>query len=80
MSRAQILGVGHDVPSKVVTNHDWVAMMPTSDEWIVQRSGIQERRFADGRLQDATVLVAASGSGLTWSGAVVQCPGQEATS
>jgi 3-oxoacyl-[acyl-carrier-protein] synthase-3 len=38
------------VPSKVVTNHDLAKLMPTSDEWIHQRTGIRERRFieADG--------------------------------
>lgn len=50
MQRSAILGVGHHVPSKVVTNHDLAKLMPTSDEWIHQRTGIRERRFieADG--------------------------------
>lgn len=50
MSRAAILGVGHYVPTKVVTNDDLAKLMPTSDEWIQQRTGIKERRFieADG--------------------------------
>ncbi len=47
MARAQLLGVGHYVPSKVVTNHDLAKIMPTSDEWIVQRSGIKERRYVE---------------------------------
>ena len=47
MRRAQILGVGHYVPSKVVTNDDLAAMMPTTDEWIVKRTGIKERRFIE---------------------------------
>ncbi|AKU98507.1 3-oxoacyl-[acyl-carrier-protein] synthase, KASIII [Labilithrix luteola] len=42
-----ILGIGHYVPSKVVTNHDLAKLMTTSDEWIVQRSGIKERRFIE---------------------------------
>ncbi len=45
--RSAILGSGHYVPTKVVTNHDLAKMFPTSDEWIVQRSGIQERRFIE---------------------------------
>ncbi len=45
--RSAILGAGHYVPSKVVTNHDLAKIMPTSDEWIVQRSGIRERRFIE---------------------------------
>ena len=34
------------VPDQVVTNHDLAEMFDTSDEWIVQRSGIHERRYA----------------------------------
>ena len=47
MPRASILGVGHYVPTKVVTNHDLSALMPTTDEWIQQRTGIKERRFIE---------------------------------
>lgn len=47
MRRAQILGVGHYVPTKVVTNDDLAKLMPTSHEWIVQRTGIEERRFIE---------------------------------
>ncbi len=45
--RSTILGVGHYVPSKVVTNDDLAKLMTTSDEWIVQRSGIKERRYIE---------------------------------
>jgi 3-oxoacyl-[acyl-carrier-protein] synthase-3 len=46
-NRSAILGIGHYVPSKVVTNDDLAKMMSTSDEWIVQRTGIKERRFVE---------------------------------
>ena len=42
--RSRIIGTGSYVPSKVVTNHDLERMVETSDEWIVQRTGIKERR------------------------------------
>ena len=42
-----ILGAGHYVPSKVVTNDDLAKLMSTSDEWIVQRTGIKERRYIE---------------------------------
>jgi 3-oxoacyl-[acyl-carrier-protein] synthase-3 len=42
-----ILGIGHYVPSKVVTNADLAKLMNTSDEWIVQRTGIKERRYIE---------------------------------
>jgi 3-oxoacyl-[acyl-carrier-protein] synthase III len=47
MKSSTILGVGHYVPTKVVTNDDLSKVMTTSDEWIVQRSGIKERRFIE---------------------------------
>jgi len=47
MARTAILGLGHYVPTKVVTNHDLAAMFETSDEWIQQRTGIVERRFIE---------------------------------
>jgi 3-oxoacyl-[acyl-carrier-protein] synthase III len=45
--RARILGVGRYLPEKRVTNFDLAKMFDTSDEWIQQRSGIVERRFAE---------------------------------
>jgi 3-oxoacyl-[acyl-carrier-protein] synthase-3 len=47
MPRSAILGVGHYVPTKVVTNDDLSKLMPTSDDWIQQRTGIKERRFIE---------------------------------
>ncbi len=43
--RARILGLGIHVPSQVVTNHDLTKMMDTSHEWIVERSGIEQRHW-----------------------------------
>lgn len=45
--RSRILGVGAYVPPRVVTNHDLAKVMETSHEWIVERSGIEERRWVD---------------------------------
>jgi 3-oxoacyl-[acyl-carrier-protein] synthase-3 len=47
MTRTAILGMGHYVPSKVVTNDDLAKMIDTSDEWIQQRTGIKERRYIE---------------------------------
>jgi 3-oxoacyl-[acyl-carrier-protein] synthase-3 len=41
-----ITGLGAYVPERVVTNDDLSNMMETSDEWIVERTGIRERRIA----------------------------------
>ncbi|GIW72898.1 MAG: 3-oxoacyl-[acyl-carrier-protein] synthase 3 [Planctomycetota bacterium] len=45
--RSIVLGTGHYVPPRVVTNHDLAAMFDTSDEWIRQRTGIVERRYVE---------------------------------
>ncbi|RKZ19027.1 3-oxoacyl-ACP synthase, partial [bacterium] len=45
MTRAAITGTGFWVPEQVVTNTDLARMMDTSDEWIIERSGIRERRW-----------------------------------
>ena len=45
--RARITGTGMYVPDRVVTNKDLEQLMDTSDEWIRQRTGIQERRFIE---------------------------------
>lgn len=47
MTAVGILGVGHALPKRVVTNEDIVKMgVNTSDQWIVDRTGIKERRIA----------------------------------
>ncbi len=42
----EIIGTGHHVPGKPVTNEDLTRVMDTSDEWIFRRSGIRQRHFA----------------------------------
>ncbi len=44
MYQSKIAGLGYYVPSNVVTNDDLSKIMSTSDEWIRERTGIQERR------------------------------------
>jgi 3-oxoacyl-[acyl-carrier-protein] synthase-3 len=46
MFRSKIAGVGMYVPANVVTNNDLLKYMDTSDEWIQERTGIKERRYA----------------------------------
>ncbi|AMM52970.1 3-oxoacyl-ACP synthase [Rufibacter sp. DG15C] len=45
MRNSRIAGVGHYVPEKVVKNADLEGLMDTSDAWIVERTGIHERRY-----------------------------------
>ena len=46
MTAVGIVGIGHALPDKVVTNHDIAKMVDTSDAWIQTRTGIRERRVA----------------------------------
>ena len=58
--RTVILGAGCYLPERVVTNDELAKTVDTSDEWIVQRTGIRERRIAaDGELTSDLALRAA---------------------
>jgi 3-oxoacyl-[acyl-carrier-protein] synthase III len=46
MPQTKIAGIGYYVPPNVVTNNDLLQYMETSDEWIQERTGIKERRYA----------------------------------
>jgi len=45
MYHSKIVGIGHHVPENVVTNDDLTKYMDTTNEWIVERTGIEQRRF-----------------------------------
>src|SRR3989475_11571001 len=47
MPRTAFLSTGFHVPARLVTNDDLAKVMDTSDEWIVQRSGIKTRYWVD---------------------------------
>ncbi|MGI5901108.1 MAG: beta-ketoacyl-ACP synthase III [Desulfitobacteriia bacterium] len=46
MYNVEIVGTGSFVPEHIVTNHDLTALVETSDEWIRQMTGIEERRIS----------------------------------
>jgi 3-oxoacyl-[acyl-carrier-protein] synthase III len=56
MTKTKISGIGMYVPSNVVTNNDLLKYMDTSDEWIQERTGIKERRFADRTNETTTTM------------------------
>jgi len=62
MLNSKIIGSGRYLPKHVVTNFDLEKMMDTSDAWIRERSGIQERRFADPENGETTSFMAAEAS------------------
>lgn len=43
----KILGYGKSLPNKIVSNDDLSKLVETSDEWIIQRTGIRNRRISD---------------------------------
>ena len=65
---ARILGIGSYRPSRVVTNEDICQNIDSSDEWIRERSGIVERRWADADENVATMGAAAAQKALAAAG------------
>jgi 3-oxoacyl-[acyl-carrier-protein] synthase-3 len=65
---SQISGWGKYVPEKVLTNHDLEKIVETSHDWIVQRTGIEERRVAADTETSGTMSVAASQKALARAG------------
>jgi 3-oxoacyl-[acyl-carrier-protein] synthase-3 len=61
MPSSAIAGIGMYVPSHVVTNHDLMKYMETTDEWIQERTGIKERRYAH-RTEETTTTMAVEAS------------------
>ena len=56
MPRSKVAGIGMYVPSNVVTNNDLKQYMDTNDEWIQERTGIKERRYAH-RTEETTTTM-----------------------
>ena len=69
METVRILGTGSYIPPKVLTNFDLEKMdLDTSDEWIVQRTGIRERRIADPEVNTSDLGYEASLKALDMAG------------
>ncbi|MFC1566050.1 3-oxoacyl-ACP synthase III family protein [Candidatus Neomarinimicrobiota bacterium] len=58
--KSKIAGIGYYVPDNVVTNKDLEKLMDTTDEWIVTRTGIHERRWVNERIGTSDLAVKAS--------------------
>lgn len=65
---ATVAGVGSALPERVVTNAYFETIVDTSDEWIRQRTGIGERRFAADGEATSDLATAAAGSALDSAG------------
>lgn len=57
MVNVGIIAVGHFLPKRVLTNHELEKMVETSDDWILTRTGIRERRIAG--IEETTSVLAA---------------------
>jgi 3-oxoacyl-[acyl-carrier-protein] synthase-3 len=70
MTRARIVGMGAYAPKRVLTNADLEKMVETTDEWIVQRTGIRQRHLADDDEATSDLAVRAAQQALERAGLV----------
>ncbi|MCH7415553.1 ketoacyl-ACP synthase III [Belliella sp. R4-6] len=69
MKKSRITGVGHYVPDQIITNDYLSSIMNTNNEWIVERTGIEERRwFTPGKDTVTSMSLAASKMALQRAG------------
>jgi len=57
--RSRVLGIGMSVPPRVVTNFELATKMETSNEWIIERTGIEQRRWVRAGETGTTLATAA---------------------
>ncbi len=69
MRNSKIIGLGKYLPEQKVTNHDLEKLMETSDDWIVERTGIRERRYVKPGVETPSYMGAkAAGQALAMAG------------
>lgn len=68
MIGSRLLGTGSALPRRVVTNAELALQVDTSDEWIVERTGIRQRHIADTDETTATLATAAARAALADAG------------
>lgn len=66
--RAVIQSIGHALPDKVLTNADLEKLVDTNDEWILQRTGIKERRVCNDDEYTSTLAIIAAKEALEKAG------------
>jgi 3-oxoacyl-[acyl-carrier-protein] synthase-3 len=66
--RSRILGIGGYVPERVVTNDELATKMETSNEWIIERTGIEQRRWVSEGETGAQLATKASAQALERAG------------
>lgn len=70
MRKTKIAGIGHYVPENIVTNKDLEKLMDTTDEWIVTRTGIHERRWVNEPTGSSDLALKASEKAIAKAGLV----------
>jgi 3-oxoacyl-[acyl-carrier-protein] synthase-3 len=70
--RSVVLGCGSYLPTRILTNQDLAEMVDTSDEWIVQRTGIRQRHIAAASEMTSDLGIAAARSALASAGVDAQ--------
>jgi len=68
MESIRIIGVGSYAPEKILTNFDLEKIVDTSDEWIVKRTGVRERRIAQPDMATSDLAKEASLKALDMAG------------
>ncbi|NKB21143.1 MAG: beta-ketoacyl-ACP synthase III [Alphaproteobacteria bacterium] len=66
--RSIVVGCGHYLPERVVTNEELAKRVDTSDEWIQKRTGICERRIADDNQNTSDLAINAAQDALASAG------------
>jgi 3-oxoacyl-[acyl-carrier-protein] synthase-3 len=72
MTYSRILGTGSYLPAKILKNSDLVKMVETSDEWIVERTGIRQRHICGDDENALTMSLAATHKALEAAGISAQ--------
>ena len=67
-TRAVISGIGHAVPERVMTNDDIAKLVDTNDAWIMQRTGIKERRVCSDSETSSTLAIEAGREAMASAG------------
>ncbi|MES1158936.1 MAG: beta-ketoacyl-ACP synthase III [Terricaulis silvestris] len=70
--RSVLLGVGGYLPERVLTNAELATMVDTSDDWIVERTGIRERRIAAEHQKTSDLAIEAAKRALDHAGRTPQ--------
>jgi 3-oxoacyl-[acyl-carrier-protein] synthase-3 len=64
LTGVRIVGVGHHVPERIVSNHDLEQWLDTSDEWITSRTGMKRRHWTSENEATSDLAIAAARNAL----------------